>query len=193
MPASDLALDLAMALDPAEFSRRAGLDPDPWQAKALRSNAPRILMNCCRQSGKSTITALLAVHTAHYQPGSLVLLLSPSLRQSQELFKKALDVHHAINDDIELAIKADHYRYSESRDGTCQGSHWQDGAEEHVVCSGEEITVDVAEVHARTRPTRSRSRGGLCSRTPNAMVSRCQPGRRIPIVPPSVAATRDGS
>ncbi len=85
-----------MALDPAEFSRRVGLDPDPWQAKALRSSAPRILMNCCRQSGKSTIAGLMAAHTAHYQPGSLVLLLSPSLRQSQELFKKARDIHRAL-------------------------------------------------------------------------------------------------
>ncbi len=100
MPASDLALDLAIALDPTELARKAALDPDPWQAKVLRSRAPRILMNCCRQSGKSTITALLAVHTAHFQPGSLTLLLSPSLRQSQELFKKALDVHHALANPI---------------------------------------------------------------------------------------------
>ena len=61
MLASDLALDLAIALDAAELSRKAGLEPDPWQAQVLRSSAPRILMNCCRQSGKSTITALLAV------------------------------------------------------------------------------------------------------------------------------------
>ena len=97
MLASDLACDLAVALDPAELARKADLDPDPWQAKVLRSRAPRILMNCCRQSGKSTTTALLAVHTAHFEPRSLVLLLSPSLRQSQELFKKALEVHHALN------------------------------------------------------------------------------------------------
>ncbi len=96
MPASDLAQDLAMALDVAEFSRQVGLEPDPWQTKALRSMAPRILMNCCRQSGKSTIAGLLAADVAHYDPGSLVLLLSPSLRQSQELFKKARDIHRAL-------------------------------------------------------------------------------------------------
>jgi hypothetical protein len=50
--------------------------PDPW---FLRSAAPRILLNCSRQSGKSTVTALLAAHTALYQPGALVLLLSPTL------------------------------------------------------------------------------------------------------------------
>jgi hypothetical protein len=46
-----------------------------------------VLLNCCRQSGKSTTTAILALHTALYDPG-LILLVSPSLRQSKELFGK---------------------------------------------------------------------------------------------------------
>lgn len=45
-------------------------------------------MLCARQSGKSTITSLLALHTAIHRCGALVLLLAPSLRQSQELFRK---------------------------------------------------------------------------------------------------------
>ena len=83
-------------LDPVAMARQVGFDLDPWQSRVLTSDASRILLNCSRQSGKSTVTALLAVHTAHYQPDSLVLLLSPSLRQSQELFKKALEVHRAL-------------------------------------------------------------------------------------------------
>ncbi len=90
---STLATDLALALDPARFANAAGIIPDPWQAGVLRSTAPRLLLNCSRQSGKSTITACLAVHQALYVPTSLVLLLSPSLRQSGELFKKALAVY----------------------------------------------------------------------------------------------------
>ena len=78
------------------MAQAAGLTPDPWQAQVLHSEAPRILLNCSRQSGKSTITALLAVHTAHETPSSLVLLLSPALRQSSELFKKALDIHRSL-------------------------------------------------------------------------------------------------
>jgi len=105
MQATNLSRDLAMALDPAELARQAGLEPDPWQAQALRSDATRILLNCSRQSGKSTIAALLAVHATIYQPGSLVLLLSPSLRQSQELFKKAHDAHAALTDPV--AIEAE--------------------------------------------------------------------------------------
>jgi len=86
-----IAADLATALDPVLLAERAGITPDPWQATVLRSRSPRLLLNCSRQSGKSTTTGVLAVHTALYQPGALVLLLSPSLRQSQELFKKCLD------------------------------------------------------------------------------------------------------
>ena len=82
-----MANDLAAALDPVVFARRSGIEPDPWQAKALRSGARRVLMNASRQSGKSTTTALLALHQATYQPASLILLLSPSLRQSAELFR----------------------------------------------------------------------------------------------------------
>jgi hypothetical protein len=83
-----IAADLAIALDPVQLSRHAGIEPDPWQAALLRSRAPRILLNCSRQSGKSTSVATLALHTALYEPRSLVLILSPSQRQSGELFKK---------------------------------------------------------------------------------------------------------
>lgn len=89
--------DLAMALDPVLMARAAGIEPDPWQADFLRSQSDRILLNCSRQVGKSTTTATLADHTAFYGPGSLILLLSPSLRQSQELFRKCLDVYRALD------------------------------------------------------------------------------------------------
>ena len=91
-----LATDLAYALDPVVLSQQAGLEPDPWQRDVLRSTAPRLLLNCSRQSGKSTVVAMLAVHTALYEPGSLVLLLSPTLRQSGELFKKCAGVYQAL-------------------------------------------------------------------------------------------------
>jgi hypothetical protein len=96
MLARELSRDLAFALDPALVAQELGLDPDPWQVRFLRSPAPRTLLNCSRQSGKSTVTALLAAHTALYEPGALVLLLSPTQRQSHELFRKALDAYRAI-------------------------------------------------------------------------------------------------
>ena len=91
-----LASDLAMALDPVALSRAAGIDPDPWQAQVLRSTAPRLLLNCSRQSGKSTTVGTLAMHTALYTPKALVLLLSPGQRQSGELFRKVTDCYKAL-------------------------------------------------------------------------------------------------
>ncbi|MGH1571886.1 terminase large subunit domain-containing protein [Methylobacterium sp. P31] len=40
--------------------------------------------------GKSTTTAMVALHTAKFTPGALILLISPSLRQSRELFSKVM-------------------------------------------------------------------------------------------------------
>ncbi len=88
-----LAADLAGALDPACLASRVGLDLDPWQTQFLRSARPRQLLNCSRQSGKSTVTAIKALHKALYKPRSLTLLLSPTLRQSGEIFKKVLSVY----------------------------------------------------------------------------------------------------
>ncbi|KCZ73477.1 Terminase-like family [Candidatus Methanoperedens nitroreducens] len=83
--------DLTAALDPVAFAASLGFTPDPWQAHALRWNGKRLLLNCCRQSGKSSTAGILALHRALFYPGSLILLVSPSLRQSSELFRKVQD------------------------------------------------------------------------------------------------------
>jgi hypothetical protein len=83
-----LTEDLKLALDRVSFVKRLGLKPDPWQEELLRSTSDKVLLNCCRQSGKSTMTAVTALHRALYHPGSLILCLAPALRQSQELFAK---------------------------------------------------------------------------------------------------------
>ena len=85
-----LAQDLKLALDRVSFARALGLEPDPWQRDLLKSSSDRVLLNCCRQSGKSTMSAVIALHRALYHPGSLILCLAPALRQSQELFGKML-------------------------------------------------------------------------------------------------------
>lgn len=84
--------DLRYALDPMGFAAECiGVIPDPWQAEVLRSGEKRVILNCCRQSGKSTTAAIKALHRAIYYKKSLVLLISPSLRQSGELFRKVTD------------------------------------------------------------------------------------------------------
>ncbi len=82
--------------DPCLMARRAGIQPDAWQSDLLRSTAKQLILNCSRQSGKSTISAVLGLHTALFEPNSLVLLLSPSLRQSQELFRKIKDIYNVL-------------------------------------------------------------------------------------------------
>jgi hypothetical protein len=96
MAIAELGTDLARGLDPVRLAEQGGIIPDDWQANVLRSIAPRVLLLCSRQAGKSTITSILAVHTAIYEPGALVLLLSPTLRQSGELFKKCAGIYGAI-------------------------------------------------------------------------------------------------
>src|SRR5215208_5104383 len=80
--------DLRLALDRVSFAEKLGIVPDGWQEDLLRSTSDRVLLNCCRQSGKSTMSGVIALHRALYHPGSLILCLAPALRQSQELFGK---------------------------------------------------------------------------------------------------------
>ena len=87
---------LAIALDPSLVMAELGFLPDPWQRNALRSESKRILLLASRQSGKSTTTACLSLHTALYRPDSLILLLAPSQRQSTELFRKVIAFYYAL-------------------------------------------------------------------------------------------------
>jgi terminase large subunit-like protein len=90
--------DLRLALDRVSFAEKLGIVPDRWQEDLLRSSSDRVLLNCCRQSGKSTMSGLIALHRALYYPGSLVLCLAPSERQSKELFAKVADFYRILHD-----------------------------------------------------------------------------------------------
>src|SRR5262245_34118430 len=96
MTTTTVAAELARALDPVRFAEAAGITPDSWQADLLRSRGRQLILCCSRQSGKSTIAALMALHRAVYRPPALVLVLSPSQRQSQELFRKAKEALDAL-------------------------------------------------------------------------------------------------
>jgi len=90
--AAELARDLVLSLDPVESFRAAVGEPDPWQADLLRSADRQILIASGRQIGKSTCVGGLAVDQLN-RPSRTVLLLSPSLRQSSELFDKVRHHH----------------------------------------------------------------------------------------------------
>jgi Terminase large subunit, T4likevirus-type, N-terminal len=84
---------------PAAVSRRSenavawareslGFVADAKQAQVLATGVHRGILNCSRQWGKSTTCAIKAVHYAEFHPGSLVVVASPSLRQSGEFLRK---------------------------------------------------------------------------------------------------------
>jgi hypothetical protein len=60
----ELRVDIRLALDRVAFAKVLGIHPDGWQEELLRSHSERILLNCSRQSGKSTMAAVLALHHA---------------------------------------------------------------------------------------------------------------------------------
>jgi cytochrome c-type biogenesis protein CcmE len=79
--------------DPVEFARTVGIEPDPWQVDVLASDHPRKILCCGRQTGKSTVAAVLAIHKALTRPGSTVLVVAPGERQAKLLFSKAASIY----------------------------------------------------------------------------------------------------
>ena len=101
---TSLADDLRYALDPVAFAGELlGLELDPWQRQVIASTGKRDLLNCSRQAGKSTTAAVLGLHEALYRPGSLTILVSPSQRQSSELFRKVTELRELLPTQPELS------------------------------------------------------------------------------------------
>jgi phage terminase large subunit-like protein len=88
-PADRSILELAAVL---------GLELDPWQRDVLTTGKKEILMLAARQTGKSTVAALMATHQTVAHPGSLTLILSPGERQSKLLLKTVKKFSRALPD-----------------------------------------------------------------------------------------------
>lgn len=116
MLSSDLkaALDFEVyKADPVLWCREA-LDyrPDAWAQSVMTSQARYVIENISRQAGKSTASSAMAVHQAVFFPRSLVLVVSPTLRQSGELQRKAMRFyelvdpqHKGLAEDTKLSIQ----------------------------------------------------------------------------------------
>jgi hypothetical protein len=77
------------ALDPVAFASEVlGFAADRAQAAVLDLGIRRGILNCRRQWGKSTVTAIKAVHRVWFERGCLVVVVSPSGRQSGEFVRK---------------------------------------------------------------------------------------------------------
>lgn len=95
---------LAASIDPSSYLQLLGFTPYDWQKKALEPGIKRLILNCCRQAGKSTVIAAKAIHKAKFWNNSLILLVSPSERQSKELMQK---IDTFITQDIEIELLQD--------------------------------------------------------------------------------------
>ena len=104
--------DSPAALAAARIMGRLGLDPDPWQLEVLRSQHARLLLNCCRQAGKSTVVAVHALLQAMYTGDLLVLLLSRSHRQSAELFHTLARFHERLGEPIKARRTAQELEFN---------------------------------------------------------------------------------
>lgn len=91
-----LASHFAGALDPVRLASKIGMECDDWQKNVLRLPHQRELLVVHRQGGKSVTPSVAAVHDALYTPRALVLVVSPSLRQSQELFRTILTLYRSL-------------------------------------------------------------------------------------------------
>src|SRR4051812_47647278 len=80
----------ALRADPALPFRALGMVPDEKQSEALSGARRQLLLNCSRQWGKSSVMACMATREALLSPGALVLIVSPTERQSVETLRKAL-------------------------------------------------------------------------------------------------------
>lgn len=99
---SALAGDLAASLDPVVFGGRVGFDAESWQQGLLRSTARRVVVACARQVGKTHTTSIKAVHKAVYSPDSLVLVVSPTQRQSNEMLTRCRQVFKQAGSPVRL-------------------------------------------------------------------------------------------
>ena len=161
---------IAAALDPSLLLKARGIEADPWQRDLLFSKDRQVLLNCCRQAGKSTVVSALALHTALYTPGSLTVILSPVQRQSTEVFHKVLEAYNA----IDRPIKAEHETQLNLQLANGSRVICLPGKEETVRCyTPDLLIIDEASrvpeaLYGAMRPSLATSKGRLIAlSTPN--------------------------
>lgn len=88
------------------LAKACGIEPDAQQRDLLESEDQQIILNCTRQWGKSTISAILALHQTCYVDNSLSLVLAPSSRQSSETYRKVREFYNQLTDVPEVTAES---------------------------------------------------------------------------------------
>ena len=84
--------------DPVAFARELlGFMPDPNQATLLGAAQQYVMVNCHRQWGNTTMTAMRAVHRAVSKPAQQIVVVSASLRQSMALANRCREFAHQLH------------------------------------------------------------------------------------------------
>src|SRR5258708_11987524 len=86
-----LADDLLLGLDAVRFAEAAGYMLDDWQRDVLDAQPRRLLLNCSRQTGKSFVASVLAMHQAVDHPGSPASVCPVAQRQALALVRLCRD------------------------------------------------------------------------------------------------------
>ena len=68
--------------------RKCGFRCDAQQIDLFMRSGNRTILNCSRQTGKSTAAALKAVHSAWIRPQSTVIVTAPTRQQTREFIRK---------------------------------------------------------------------------------------------------------
>jgi len=95
--------DLLLGLDAVRFAQAAGYSLDPWQRDVLDAQPRRLLLNCSRQTGKSFVASVLALHHALYEPLSLVVVCAVAQRQAVEMIRQCRDIYAALGRPVDAA------------------------------------------------------------------------------------------
>jgi hypothetical protein len=154
---------MAMGLDPSLILKALRMEPDAWQRDLLLSHEPYVLLNCCRQAGKSRTVSALALHKALFTPGSDIVILSPGQRQSSEVFHKILEAYNA----IDRPVKAEYETQLKMELANRSRIICLPGKEETVRCySPSLIIIDEAsrvpdDLYRAVRPMLAASKGRL--------------------------------
>jgi len=102
---------IELPADPVEFAVQVlGFRPTSYQEAYLRDASKRILLRWARQTGKSVAIAAKAVWYAATNPGTLTLIVAPSLRQSMLLSDRIQDLLARLRPELRRALVAKQQR-----------------------------------------------------------------------------------
>ena len=83
-------------LSPIRMMREIGMEPDAWQREVLMSASKNKMLVCGRQTGKSTIIAVAALHTVLVRDNVDVVILGPGKLQAQNLFRTVRSMMYSV-------------------------------------------------------------------------------------------------